>query len=995
MKLQPIFLIRFRSQDRRQDRNLKQTILSNHLLCLVILVLGFVIYWSISDSTKVFCGVQNGNCRFSVDSANLNNFDQIPYFRTKNQVDHPTKANLIKEEQDKENNSERGKSEKIEKSKSTSTENDLWWSFKKLQKPALPNLTKMSFPSDNPIDRFIQAKWQEKQLVGSPQADRLTLIRRLTFDLHGLPPTPEQIEQFLSDRSPDAYEQLVKRLLASPRYGEYWGQHWLDTVPYADTHGFDKDKRRDHAWKYRDYVIDSFNRDKPCADWIREQLAGDILFPQRRDAVIATGFITAGPWDFVGHVELREGTTEKEKTRVLDRDDMLANTISSFMSLTIHCARCHDHKFDPISQADYYQLQSVFAGVRRGERLVNAPMNDMILIRNKQREQLLEKELRILDQTVSAQVAPKVQELDKKIEKAREQWRQNSLFFSSTPSNSNGYHSLIHPSADHSCYVQIDLGKISAIDWIVLYPARPVDFPNTPGFGFPKRFRIDLSNDHDFKDSLCIVDYSKSDFINPQDRYVPIAGHQLKGRYLRITVNRLWNRKTSGIDDFCFALAEVEVLQNKTNLAAHTLVESSESIEAGLWSRKYLVDSATSRLKLNRNRLDNNFSELRENEKIWQQLHLFEKQKQEILVSAYDANTRQKKEKILQELIEIRKSKSSNNSDLYYGPIPLDKPRDIHILGRGEVSKKKSKVLPAGLDCLEGLSSNLMISDVNQEGQRRVALAKWISSQDNPLTWRSLANRVWFYHFGKGIVDSPNDFGHNGALPTHPELLDYLADELRTTQSLKKLHFLIVTSHTYRQISKNQDRNSQIDGDNRFLWRMNRKRLDAEQIRDAILLASGKMIFSGGGPGFALFQFKDDHSPTYDYSNPQFVDNPSTWRRSVYRFVVRSVTNPFLDTLDCADPNVSTPKRNQTLTALQALALLNDPFILKQAKYLEEKLKKDESDLKRQIEKLIYLILNRKATKEEVTELFSFTQKNGLANSARLLWNLNEFLFVD
>ena len=206
----------------------------------------------------------------------------------------------------------------------------------------------------------------------SPEADRRTLIRRLTFDLIGLPPTPEEIEAFVHDPDPNAYEALVDRLLASPHYGERWGRHWLDVVHYGDTHGYDKDKRRDHAWPYRDYVIAAFNADLPFGRFIREQVAGDVLWPEDGRGAIATGFIAAGPWDFVGHVELREGTVDKLKTRLLDRDDMVSSTMSTFVSMTVHW-RCHDHKFDPIPQRDYYRLQAVFAGVDRGDRPYQTP----------------------------------------------------------------------------------------------------------------------------------------------------------------------------------------------------------------------------------------------------------------------------------------------------------------------------------------------------------------------------------------------------------------------------------------------------------------------------------------------------------------------------------------------------------------------------------------------------------------------------------------------
>jgi hypothetical protein len=579
-----------------------------------------------------------------------------------------------------------------------------WWAFRPLEWPPVPAVRDRDWARTS-VDAFVLARLEAEGLRPRPEADRRALIRRLTFDLHGLPPTPGEIDRFLNEGSPDAYEKLVDRVLASPRYGERWGRHWLDVVHYGDTHGYDKDKRRDHAWPYRDYVIRSLNEDVAYSRFVREQVAGDVLEPGEPRGVVATGFIAAGPWDFVGHVELGEQTVEKKKTRLIDRDDMLANTMSTFVSLTVHCARCHDHKFDPIPQRDYYRLQAVFAGVDRGDR----------------------------------------------------------------PYGTGVVYSVI----------------------------------------------------------------------------------------------------------------------------SHA-------------------------------------------------------------------------------------------------------PRPIAVLRRGEVEQPGEAVGPGALSCVPGLDPNFSASESGDEGSRRAALAGWIASPANVLTWRSIANRVWHYHFGRGLVDTPNDFGRNGSRPTHPELLDWLAVELRDGgQSLKALHRRIVTSAVYRQSSCDDGDSARRDADNRWLWRMNRQRLDAEGLRDSVLAVSGELDPAMGGPGFELFRFKDDHSPIYDHTAPGVLEKPGARRRTVYRFVVRSVPNPFLECLDGADPNINTPVRSTTITALQALALLNDAFMIRQSRAFARRLEAIAADPAGRIEAAFVRALGRPPRAAEREALATFARRHGLANACRILFNTNEFLFVD
>ena len=860
-----------------------------------------------------------------------------------------------------------------------------WWSLRPLNRPGVPKVRDPNSRIQNPVDAFILAKLAEKGLSLSPPADRLTLIRRLTYDLHGLPPTPAEIDAFVNNKSGDAYDRLVDRLLASPRYGERWGRHWLDVVHYGDTHGYDKDKRRDHAWPYRDYVIRAFNQDKPYARFIREQIAGDVLFPGTAEGVIATGFIVAGPWDFIGHVELREGTVDKEKTRLIDRDDMVANTISTFMSLTAQCARCHNHKFDPIPMRDYYRLQAVFAGVERGDRAYAGSTDDSERQQLEKRRLEARKRLEQIRATIAKM--PATAKFDSEIKQLREALAKLPPIPVGPPSPTNGYHSGIEAKPDVMKWVQVDLGKSMPIESIRLIPARPTDFPDTPGFGFPKRFSVQIGDDATFAKADTVADYSNADFANPGDEPVVFPVNR-SARFVRVVANRLWPRT----NDYVFALAELQVLSNGKNAAKGAKVSAVDSIEAGRWSRRYLVDDFSSRNKLP----DPSDANLIEHERIRSRLRAAEKEREESIERTLDAQTRHERDDLTAQLQQLEtKLKALPLGPMVFAAVPRS-PRPIHVLKRGDVEKPEELVAAGGLSCIAGLSADFKIGDAANEGQRRAALAEWIADPRNPLTWRSMANRVWHYHFGKALVDTPNDFGKNGSEPTHPELLDWLACELRDNGgSLKQLHRLIVTSSTYRQQSRNDAAAAKVDGDNRLLWRMNRMRLDAESLRDAVLAVAGKLDFHMGGPGFELFRFKDDHSPIYDHSDASRSDRPETFRRTVYRFTVRSVPNPFLECLDCADPNINTPVRNTTLTALQALALLNDPFMLRQSEYFARRLESLARDPAKQIDWAYRLALGRPATPGETAALLQYSRRHGLTNACRLIFNLNEFSFVD
>jgi len=710
----------------------------------------------------------------------------------------------------------------------------VWWSLQPISRPAA---TPVSDPwIRTPIDGFILAKLREKGLTPSPEADRRTLIRRLTYDLHGLPPTPEEVRNFLDDQSPLAYEKLIDRLLASPRYGERWGRHWLDTMHYGESHGYDKDKPRLNAWPYRDYVIRSLNDDKPYARFVEEQLAGDILFPDDPQGIVATGFIAAGPWDFVGHAELREDTVDKRIARLLDRDDMVMTAMSTFASLTVHCARCHDHKFDPIKQSDYYSLQAVFAGVDRADR----PYDD-----------------------------------DPRIHQLRQ---------------------------------------------ALLAEKRPVRVEQQPYLEMAEKVHSDETEQLD-----------------------------ARTKTLRAKLNDL-PRPAAGV-------SESLDLQNQRKAIQQDIDETLAQRKAAVLA---LLEPAA------RDRL----------------------QTLESQVAAID-----------RKLGELPPAKLVYAGVNFFEPqgkfVPAWIPRPVHLLQRGSVEAPGELMQPGTVSAVSGLESRWPLDSGSGEGQRRAALAKWLAAPNHPLTWRSIVNRVWHYHFGAGIVDSPNDFGRMGSLPTHPELLDWLAAEFRDNGgSIKQLHRLILKSASYRQSSSDNPQYAKLDGGNQWLWRTNRWRLDAESVRDSALSVSGQLDLTMGGPPDQEFFFKDDHSPIYDYSRGEAV-RASPHRRGVYRFLVRSVPDPFMESLDCPDASLLTPKRNTTLTALQALAMLNDPLMLKQVESFAQRLRGLRTDLTGQIQQAYWLAVARAPTQKELALLVAYTQKHGLENFCRLLLNSNEFMFVD
>jgi hypothetical protein len=873
-----------------------------------------------------------------------------------------------------------------------------WWSLRKLSKPAIPQLSNEDTAwVRSPIDAFIIARLHAHTLPPGPPADRRTFIRRLYYDLIGLPPMPERVQAFERDHRENAEEILVDELLASPHFGERWGQHWLDVVHFGETHGYDKDKVRPNAWPYRDYVVRSLNSDKPYRQFIEEQVAGDVLHPNTIDGMVGIGFIAAGPFDFVGQIEVRTGTVEKRRVQNIDRDDMVSVTLNVFNSMTAQCARCHDHKFDPISQEDYYRLQAIFAGVDRADRPYDADpdVRERRLHLNNELG-LEQRRLAEISQSWHRTVGPRLQALDDAIAKKKSNAK------STVQAPQFGYHSQIASHASEVKWVQVDLGHEQVIDKILLIGAHD-DFAGIgAGFGFPPRFRVEVSTQANFGEPIVIADYTNADHPNPGTSPVSIparldttkalapktAAQGVSARYVRITATKLAPRQ----NDFNFALAELMVLDAADrNLAKDADVSALDSIEApARWARKNLVDG----IFPHNSKSDASLTDLiSQRDALLKQLV----DPSSIRLHSECEDRIRNLQQLLQQLPApslVFAAASEFPAQGNFQPT-RGAPRPIYVLDRGDETTPKQLITSGGIGCLPNHPVSLQISPDDVESRRRAQLARWIVDRENHLTWRSIANRVWSYHFGKGIVETTNDFGRMGSVPSHPELLDWMASELRDGNlSLKSLHRMIVLSATYRQSSANNPQCAAIDADNRMLWRMNRRRLDAEAIRDSVLTAAGRLRSEMGGPSFRPFRFEDDHSPRYHYQdfNP---DDPSSHRRSIYRLIVRSVPDPWMAAFDCADPSISVDRRNETLTALQSLALLNNPFMLKMAEHFASAIRTTKSDTPAQIDLAYQIALQRLPTESERNLLTELARTHGLENVCRVLFNSNEFVFVD
>ena len=889
-----------------------------------------------------------------------------------------------------------------------------WWSLQPIKRPTVPVLAGTS-PDQrvHPIDSFVRDKLKESGLTPAKEADPRTLIRRVTFDLTGLPPTPEDVEAFVKEceqenrsefrfpgselkdkvkssaspapttRNSSAYERLIDRLLASAHYGERWGRHWLDIAHYADTHGFERDMRRDTAWRYRDYVIASLNADKPYDRFIQEQIAGDILAPTDASAIIATGFLAAGPFDYVGQIETASPLLRRQ-ARADDLDDMVTQVMAATVGMTVNCARCHDHKLDPIPQADYYRLWAVFAGVKRSERDLPAASAEI-----EKRRDAMELSLRQItsdllllegqgidladivgngDGTGTGKRGTGIDPRDGKYVAGKAQFldvRTNAFVAAASPLIDG----VVVPAGPGPVIISttgVTLTGLPATggktwDHVQFGPVTSQDTTTIDGIDYAKGDHT-LLGLHANKAITFDLDAIRNKHKMTSTRFRTVAGYGGKGGdgatfgiYLdgkpAHPLTNIDNQSRGVVIDF-----EVAPTQRFLTLIAldRTGDISHDQVFFGDPRLQPSGDLKLDPTQVNRRRkLINERNTLRD---------------------------------------EIEKLPPAPKSNKVFAVVSQEVPK-IHVLTRGDTESPAAEVTPSALSCISTLQESLG-DEKTPEGQRRLALAQWITAPANPLTRRVIVNRLWHHHFGTGLVATPSDFGFAGDRPSHPELLDWLAEEMLANKwSLKAMHKLILTSQTYRQSSVMNEKAAAVDAGNRLLWRMNPRRLDVEAVRDSILAVSGSLNKQMGGPGYEDFTFQAEYAPVYRYIT---ADNPSLWRRTVYRFTVRTTQNEFLRVLDCSDPSVLTPIRNRTTTALQALALMNNRFMVQLAGHFAVRLQKEcGEDVTKQINRAFVLAFARQAEKTEIENAAKLVADHGLPNFCRMLLNANEFVYID
>ena len=719
-----------------------------------------------------------------------------------------------------------------------------YWAFRLPVEPAVPDIADF----EHPVDRFLEEKRQEQGIRAAPSADRATLVRRAYLDLVGLLPTPDEAADFIGDSSPGAWERLIDRLLASPHYGERWGRHWLDVARYADSSGYEQDYDRPNAWRYRDYVIDAFNDDKPFDRFIEEQIAGDELDDASHETRIATGFLRAGP-----RVLFREKDNPERRHEYLD--DVIATIGRGVLGLTIHCARCHDHKFDPILQLDYYRMQaSIFGYVETEVPLL--PDEETAAYRKE--NAAIDARAQALQTQIAEIEAPYRQQLQ--MESIRERFPENVQ------------HAVLKPESERSAGETLLAAQVLSV-------------------GVPQA-KVD------------------------------------------------------------------EAVSQEDALRRQTLSEALARLETERPPAPPMAEIVTDG--------DYRFAPDGEGDNV-------------ISCPA------------------CRIPPEQPGTFLHQAPGDYETPPS-YFLVRGDPQSKASLMSPGFVTVAAyGDPPTEIPRPDGRTSGRRLALARWIASPQNPLTSRVILNRIWHHHFGRGIVKTLDNFGTMGDRPTHPELLDWLSTRFMDGGwSIKAMHRLILTSQAYQMASAYEDSGSAAgDPENLYLWRYRPQRLEAEIVRDVIMSASGGIDLTMGGPGVFPYVPEEILASQAHGTWNNAADGPSVWRRSVYVYRRRSLGFPFFDTFDLPDQNATAAARYVSTVPTQALTLMNNPFVHRQAELLAQRLRQEAPrTVEDQIELAYRIVLSRPPTAAEAALARDLVQSESLVGLAHVMLNLNEFLYL-
>ena len=840
----------------------------------------------------------------------------------------------------------------------------------------------------HPIDAFIRQTLEVRGLAPSPPADKATLLRRLYIDLIGLPPTPEELDDFLSDNNPNAYVKQVDALLQTPRYGERWARHWLDTIHFADSHGYEHDLARDHAWRYRDYVIESLNNDIPYTRFIREQLAADFFYPEDTHLTAALGFLGAGNFDLSTYI------TSTTTFDYLDRDDLVTQTMAAFTGTTANCARCHDHKFDPIPQEDYYALQAVFAGVLKGNITYDANpqvardrqrwTNFLDQLENDPENAIADDALRDLARTWLDENGSGARWLDLNFgtflsAEGADLVRVdgNTIIARGHRPDKDTYTVTASTSLDVVTAIRLE---VLALDELPLRGPGRADNGNLhlseialhlfePGAPQPQQLTI-ARGSANFNQTDWEIDHAID-----SDRSTAWGIHPQVGRS-HVAVFEL-ETPAQIAPGACLSVTLEQQHGGSHLIGAFRLSATGDSAESAI------PFSPAAAAALAKPEVDRTQDE-----------------QHEIVTAILQRIALRRLEELPEQAVVYAASPSVEIPDGETSPkyAALDGPKPVHLMIRGDFNRPAEEVHAGSLSALENLPARFTIENAENESARRAALADWLIHPDNVLTWRCIVNRVWHYHFGRGLCDTPNDLGRMGGEPSHPALLDWLALWFRDEAdgSLKSLHRLIVTSETYKQASDFRDNAAEIDSDNRLLWRHNVLRVDADTFRDSILALSGSLDLTMGGPGVRYFTESQGPqiTPALDYDAYDWR-NAEKSRRSIYRFVWRGIPDPLMEALDFPDLGLLSPRRAESVSSIQALALYNHDFVLAHSEALAQRVQAESDTLEGQVARAVNLVWLREPTMKESAAFTKFAHENGFSALSRVLFNSNQFLFVD